>query len=143
VEEVVPHDSGSTLLGLALAFLALDFYRSNSFTLPVAFFPLLVVALPLLDAALAIIRRVFHARSPLYGDRRHIYDLALSRGWSTRSVALTWYAVTLVLAAVASLALRTDSTIFMVAGGSGVALLAATAVRLGSLHHDGKLARLA
>jgi hypothetical protein len=32
--------------------------------------------------------------SPLYGDRRHFYDLLLARGYTARQVALVCYAIT-------------------------------------------------
>jgi UDP-GlcNAc:undecaprenyl-phosphate/decaprenyl-phosphate GlcNAc-1-phosphate transferase len=57
-------DSGSTLLGLAIAALTVDLYRSSSMSLSITLFPLFVAALPLLDAALAAVRRVCHGRSP-------------------------------------------------------------------------------
>jgi UDP-GlcNAc:undecaprenyl-phosphate GlcNAc-1-phosphate transferase len=129
-------DSGSTVLGLALAFLALDFYRTNGKSLPVALFPILVAALPLLDATLAILRRIGQRRSPLEGDRSHIYDRMLDRGWPPRRVTLFCYAATLALAAVALLALRTNEAAFLLLDALVLAALLIAAIRLGSLHHD-------
>jgi hypothetical protein len=54
----------------------------------------LVAALPLVDAGVAILRRVRQRASPLYGDRRHFYDLLLARGCTARQVALVCYAIT-------------------------------------------------
>jgi di/tricarboxylate transporter len=36
--------------------------------------------------------------APFRGDRWHYYDLLLSRGWTPRTVALTSYALTILLA---------------------------------------------
>src|SRR6185437_8091990 len=63
-------DCGSNVLGFVVAFLALDFWRSQpvAVTVPALLFPFLLCALPLLDAALAIIRRLRLLTSPLAGD---------------------------------------------------------------------------
>jgi UDP-GlcNAc:undecaprenyl-phosphate/decaprenyl-phosphate GlcNAc-1-phosphate transferase len=129
-------DSGSTLLGLALAFLALDFYRTNSSSLPVALFPLLVAALPLLDATLAVIRRISQRRSPFEGDRYHAYDLLLARGWPPRGVALLCYAAAFAIATVALLALRTNEAAFLLLDALLLAALLIAAIRLGALRRE-------
>jgi UDP-GlcNAc:undecaprenyl-phosphate/decaprenyl-phosphate GlcNAc-1-phosphate transferase len=87
-------DSGSTVLGFGVAFLAFDFYRANATSerhIALAV-PLLMAALPLLDGILAVLRRLHGGRSLLHGDRRHFYDLLLDLSWSPRRVALTIYA---------------------------------------------------
>jgi|HubBroStandDraft_1064217.scaffolds.fasta_scaffold06682_4 UDP-GlcNAc:undecaprenyl-phosphate GlcNAc-1-phosphate transferase len=78
-------DSGSTLLGAALAFLVLDGARTDS-AAHSAVVPLLFVALPLADAFAAVIRRLRARQSPFGGDRRHFYDLLLRRGWSVGQI---------------------------------------------------------
>ena len=55
---------------------------------------MLVAALPLIDAALAVLRRLRSHASPLYGDRRHFYDFLLARGYTARQVALVCYVLT-------------------------------------------------
>lgn len=129
-------DSGSTLLGFALAFLSLDFYRSQAPSLRVTLFPVFVAALPLLDAALAIIRRLRLRRSLFQGDRAHMYDLALTRGYSPRQVALATFAFTLISSFLAWLALRTAQIAFLVADALLGAALLAVAVRLGAIHRE-------
>jgi len=135
-------DSGSTMLGLALAFLALDFCRSNGAAMPASTFPLFVAALPLVDAALAIIRRLRRRASPFTIDRRHLYDLLLARGWPPRRVALVWYSATLLFVASGWLALRGNSIRSTFPGIAAIALLLVIAVRLGCLRStDPQLAR--
>jgi UDP-GlcNAc:undecaprenyl-phosphate/decaprenyl-phosphate GlcNAc-1-phosphate transferase len=126
-------DSGSTLLGFALAFLTCDFYRSNRMTLAVATFPVFVCALPILDAALAIIRRLRNARSPVLGDRSHLYDFLLIRGCSARTVALTSFAITFVLAVLGCLSLWTGRAVFVALAALVISALFLAAVRLGAL----------
>lgn len=126
-------DSGSTLLGLILAFLSLDFYRANRVTLPVATYPVFLVALPILDSGLAIIRRLRNARSPALGDRSHLYDLMLAHGSSARSVAFTSFAITSALAVLGWLALRTRGAGFVILGGLVLVALLALGIRFGAL----------
>lgn len=126
-------DAGSTLLGFALAVLSLDFYGSNRITPAVAAFPLFLVVLPILDACLAIVRRVRNARSPALGDRSHIYDLLRARGCSTRTVALTFFAVAALLAVLGRLALQAEKCVFIACGAFIVAGLLAISIRFGAL----------
>jgi UDP-GlcNAc:undecaprenyl-phosphate GlcNAc-1-phosphate transferase len=78
-------DSGSTLLGASLGFLALDWVRTDA-PAHSSVVPLLFVGLPLADAFAAVIRRLRGKTSPFAGDRRHFYDLLLRRGWTVQEV---------------------------------------------------------
>ncbi len=128
-------DSGSDALGLAIAFLALDFWRSQpaAVTLPVLLFPFLLCALPLLDAALAILRRVGRRNSPLKGDRSHVYDLLLARGYSPVQVALICYMVAIVFAAISWKERGMSPVEASAVLGVKFCALAVIEVRLGSL----------
>ena len=134
-------DSGSTLLGLALAYLSLDFYRTHGLSTAVAAFPVFVTALPLLDAAIAILRRLRQSRSVMEGDRRHLYDAALARGWTPKRIALVWYALTAAFAAVGWLALRANRAVFVALGVLSAAGLLVAAVCLGILSRDAARAK--
>ncbi len=64
--------------------------------------PLLALAIPLLDVALAVVRR-FLKRESIFvadrgADRRHIHHLLLEKGLSVRQAALLLYGVALFLA---------------------------------------------
>jgi UDP-GlcNAc:undecaprenyl-phosphate GlcNAc-1-phosphate transferase len=78
-------DSGSTLLGASLGFLALDWVRTDA-AAHSSVVPLLFLALPLADAFAAVVRRLRAKSSPFAGDRRHFYDLLLRRGWSVQKI---------------------------------------------------------
>jgi UDP-GlcNAc:undecaprenyl-phosphate/decaprenyl-phosphate GlcNAc-1-phosphate transferase len=94
-------DSGSTLLGAALAFLALDWVRSDSAVSDSPehsiVIPLLFVGLPLADGLAAVIRRLRARKSPFSGDRRHFYDLLIRRGWSVWQILVLSGISTIVL----------------------------------------------
>jgi hypothetical protein len=91
---MISHDSGSTVHGFSLAFLALDFFRAVASANSLPFFPLIFAVIPVLDGAFAVLRRLRSGGSPLSGDRFHLYDLLLTRGSSERKVALTCYLLT-------------------------------------------------
>jgi UDP-GlcNAc:undecaprenyl-phosphate GlcNAc-1-phosphate transferase len=80
-------DGGSYLIGTALALLAataLDGQGAAAwFALP------LLLAIPLADTAIAVLRRA-RSRRPLFaGDRSHVYDQLADRGWSVTRIVLT------------------------------------------------------
>jgi len=86
-------DSGSTVLGFSVAFLGLDFIGARGAEGSLLF-PFVITALPILDALLAVMRRVARGRSPLRGDRGHFYDGLLAGGWTARRVAVSCYFLT-------------------------------------------------
>jgi len=131
-------DSGSTSLGLCVAFLGLKFWRSGHATAPRMLFPFLVAAVPLLDGALAIIRRISGGVSPLYGDRGHFYDRMLARGWSQRAVALVCYAITAVFVALATWGVRDEPPRFCLIAALSACLLTTAALRLGCLRPENR-----
>jgi UDP-N-acetylmuramyl pentapeptide phosphotransferase/UDP-N-acetylglucosamine-1-phosphate transferase len=130
-------DSGSAILGFALAFLGLDFWRSHAATTPMILFPLTLAGLPLLDAGFAVVRRLRRGGSPLAGDRDHIYDLLLSRGYSSAQVALFCYLLTIALAGLAWGESRMAPVQACAVSIVAFATLATVEIRLGSLSAEG------
>ncbi|HZC06603.1 MAG TPA: MraY family glycosyltransferase [Ktedonobacterales bacterium] len=90
-------DSGAMFLGLALATLA-GVGGAKLATM------LLLLGLPILDAARVIVRRVRHGHAPTHADRSHLHHRLLATGLSERQVALLFYAVTGAFGAVTILA---------------------------------------
>lgn len=125
-------DCGATPLGFVVAFLSLDYYRARPPATSALLFPLLVVALPLLDAVFAAIRRVRGHTSPLQGDRKHMYDLAGARGWPVRRIIFSMYAVTASFATIGFCAVRNPSPLLWTGAAIGVGLFVCAAIRLGS-----------
>lgn len=126
-------DSGSTVLGLSIAFLSLRFYHSPFATGPRLLLPLVVAGLPLLDATLAVIRRLRGRVSPFFGDRRHFYDLLRARGASSRAIALICYAATALLCVIGLIGMRAEPVDFFVLAGVCVGALLTIAMRMGVL----------
>jgi len=97
-------------------------------------FPIIFAGLPLLDAALAVLRRLRSRGSPLSGDRLHVYDLLLARGWSQRKVALSCYSLTASLVAAGWSCVRVGFGQAVMTCAIYFGALLAAALRLGSLN---------
>jgi len=80
-------DSGAMFLGLALATLA-GVGGAKLATM------LLLLGLPILDAARVILRRLRRGQTPMRADRSHLHYRLLATGLSQRQVALLFYAIT-------------------------------------------------
>jgi len=85
-------DSGSLLIGYLLGCYAV-IWSNKSATLLGMTAPLMALSIPLLDVALAIVRR-FLRRQPIFtADRGHIHHRLLDRGLHPRKVVLVLYAL--------------------------------------------------
>ena len=83
-------DSGSLLIGFLLGCYA-AIWSNKSATLLGMTAPLMALSIPLLDVALAIVRR-FLRHQPIFGaDRGHIHHRLLDRGFTPRRVVLVLY----------------------------------------------------
>jgi UDP-GlcNAc:undecaprenyl-phosphate GlcNAc-1-phosphate transferase len=58
---------------------------------------LLTIGLPVVDTAAAILRRALERRPIFMGDRSHVYDRLVDRGFSVRQTALLCWAMQAVL----------------------------------------------
>ncbi len=86
-------DCGSLFIGFMLAALALAGSQKAP-TIVAVGIPIVSLCFPILDVALAVVRR-FLAAKPLFdGDKHHIHHKLLKRGLSQRDAVLTLYAVT-------------------------------------------------
>jgi UDP-GlcNAc:undecaprenyl-phosphate GlcNAc-1-phosphate transferase len=84
-------DCGSLFVGFLLGCYAV-LWSEKAATILGMTAPLMALAIPLLDMAVAIGRR-FLSRKPLFqGDRNHIHHRLLNRGFTPRKVALVLYA---------------------------------------------------
>lgn len=105
-------DSGSLSFGFVLATTAITGWQKGATALATGV-PLLLFALPIADAASAVIRRSRRRRgqSPASAlsilrqlvepDHGHIHHRLTRRGWSTRRTVLVLYAITIVLSGIA------------------------------------------
>ncbi len=134
-------DSGSMLIGLTIAAAAIHVTgQVNDADLPTrqgfpAFLPLLlpvaVLLLPLLDMALAVLRRVGAGKSPFHPDRRHLHHRLLQLGHSHRRAVLIMYLWTALFAFGGAALVRWTTT--QVLWGLGIGMVVALGLTLGPL----------
>jgi len=96
-------DTGSLIIGLILAVLAINFIQLSFASPPYAFpfrsSPAMAIAIlivPLFDTLRIFIIRVLQKKSPFKADRNHMHHLLLDMGLSHRGVSLTLYAVNII-----------------------------------------------
>jgi UDP-GlcNAc:undecaprenyl-phosphate GlcNAc-1-phosphate transferase len=97
-------DAGSNLLGLLLACVAIQGVLKTAAVVAL-FFPLVILAVPALDATFVIAKRIKYRRPVYSADREHFHHRFANIGFSQRRTVLYLYGWTLSLAALA-LALR-------------------------------------
>jgi UDP-GlcNAc:undecaprenyl-phosphate GlcNAc-1-phosphate transferase len=93
-------DSGALLLGFMLATIAVQGLLKTAATVAL-FFPLLVLAIPIVDTTFVVARRLRHRERVFEADQAHLHYRFLRRGFSQRAAALYMYAWCLTLAAAA------------------------------------------
>ncbi len=97
-------DAGSNLLGLLLACVAIQGVLKTAAVVAL-FFPLVILAVPALDATFVIAKRIKYRRPVYSADREHFHHRFANIGFSQRRTVLYLYGWTLSLAALA-LAMR-------------------------------------
>lgn len=95
-------DTGAMFLGYTLGVISVQgffkFYAAISFLVP-----LLILALPILDTASAILRRLAEGKSPFTPDRSHIHHKLIDMGLSQKQAVGFLYAVSATLSVIAIL----------------------------------------
>lgn len=124
-------DSGSMVIGLTMAAATIvvtgqidpavvSERQSIPAYLPIVL-PLAVLLLPLLDMALAVVRRVGAGHSPFHPDRMHLHHRLLALGHSHRRAVIIMYLWTAVAAfGAASLVILSTTTALILLGGGTV-----------------------
>ena len=85
-------DSGSTLIGFLLSAMAIAGSQKSPTVIAVAI-PIVSLGLPILDVAVAVVRRFLSCKGLFDADREHIHHKLLSRGISHRQAVLVLYGV--------------------------------------------------
>ena len=93
-------DSGALLLGFVLATVAVQGLLKTAATVAL-FFPLLVLAIPILDTSFVVARRLKHREKVYVADQAHLHHRFLRRGVSQRRATMTMWAWCLTLAGAA------------------------------------------
>jgi UDP-GlcNAc:undecaprenyl-phosphate GlcNAc-1-phosphate transferase len=93
-------DSGSLFLGFVLASLALWGNRKSTVAITLLV-PVIVLGIPILDAFLAVMRRIKNGTHLFKADKKHIHHWLLNTVKDQRTAVLILYLITLVLGYVA------------------------------------------
>ena len=91
-------DSGALLLGFTLATLSVQGLLKTAATVAL-FFPLLVLAVPIVDTTFVVARRLKHHEKVFEADQAHLHHRFLRRGFSEPRAAVTIWLWCLSLAA--------------------------------------------
>jgi UDP-GlcNAc:undecaprenyl-phosphate GlcNAc-1-phosphate transferase len=119
-------DTGSMLLGLVIAAVAIDcsIKQQAAFALSV---PLAICAIPILDAAAALVRRVTTGQSVFAPDRGHLHHALMLRGWSVSRTVAFIASLTALTSAGALLSYFTGNDIYALAITAGMFITLAAA----------------
>jgi UDP-GlcNAc:undecaprenyl-phosphate GlcNAc-1-phosphate transferase len=128
-------DSGSTLIGIVLAFLSLNWIKTQPMEHSVIVVPFIFLAIPFADVVAAVIRRARNRGSLFTGDRRHFYDLLLRREWTVDQVLNAAVGISCLLILVGWLSAQQlvpaeIAVVLVLCGAIAIALV------LGSLHPE-------
>lgn len=82
-------DSGAYFLGFYLAFLGLFFAAANGTQGILA--SVFIVGVPLFEGGFTNLRRIMRGKSLFLGDRNHVYDRLLQKGYPAKKVLLLFY----------------------------------------------------
>jgi len=93
-QKIMPGYGGKTLAGFLLGLLGILSYGKLGTAL-------LVLGVPMIDAAYTLIRRLGKKKSPVLADRGHLHHRLLDLGWGKRRVALFYWGVSAILGAIA------------------------------------------
>ncbi|HEY3551194.1 MAG TPA: MraY family glycosyltransferase [Gaiellaceae bacterium] len=97
---IIMGDSGALLLGYVLAAVSVQGLLKTAATVAL-FFPLLVLAVPIVDTTFVVVRRLKHGERVFEADQAHLHHRFLRRGFSQRRAAVTIWGWCITLAAAA------------------------------------------
>ena len=100
-------DAGSTFLGFAIVWFALQLTQNPLHPVTVVL-PPWMIALPVLDCVVLMLDRMRQGRSPFSADRNHMHHLLLDAGFTPTSIAIAMMALSLLIGASAALAVKYD-----------------------------------
>jgi len=93
-QKIMPGYGGKTLAGFLLALLGILSYGKLGTAL-------LVLGIPMIDAAYTLLRRIGTKKSPVQADRGHLHHRLLDIGWGKRRIALFYWGVSAILGIIA------------------------------------------
>lgn len=77
-------DTGSLILGFSLAFFSIELTQESNTKIPPVV-PLVVLALPITDTVVVMIKRAMMRKSPFYADKNHFHHILLKMGFPKKT----------------------------------------------------------
>lgn len=105
-------DSGSCFLGFMISIISLIGFKSA--TISSLIIPILILAIPIVDTALAIFRRMLKGEGIMQADKEHLHHQLLNMKYTTKQTVLIIYGIDILFSLV---------SIFYVLGDDKIALL--------------------
>jgi len=100
-------DTGSLFLGFTISVIALLGFKAT--TLTSLIIPIVILAIPIFDTALAILRRLLKGEKITAPDKDHFHHQLLKMKFGVRSTVLIIYAINILFAAVSVFFVLGDS----------------------------------
>ena len=111
--DVIMGDTGATFLGYVLAVSSIIGVFKSYALLSVAIVGF-AVALPILDTAFVMIRRVLSGKSPMAADRGHLHHKLIDAGLSAKQTVMALYIVSIIAGGVALIIALRDITALVI-----------------------------
>ena len=89
-------DSGAMLLGYLLATISITGVLKSTLTFAVLL-PILILAIPLFDTSLSIVRRIKNKQNIFKPDKNHLHHILLSKGYSVKEISYGGYIISSLL----------------------------------------------
>lgn len=102
-------DAGSTLLGFAVVWFALQLTQNRAHPVTPVLAPWMI-ALPVLDCVVLMLDRIRQGRSPFSADRNHMHHLLLDAGFSPVYIALAMMLLSILIGCIAAIAVKFGAT---------------------------------
>ena len=93
-QRIMPGYGGKSLAGFLLGTLAI----LTTAKLGTA---IMVLGIPLIDACVVVVTRLFAGKNPMMGGRNHLHHRLLDAGWNKRQIALFYWMVSAILGVIA------------------------------------------
>jgi UDP-GlcNAc:undecaprenyl-phosphate/decaprenyl-phosphate GlcNAc-1-phosphate transferase len=102
-------DAGSTFLGFAVVWFALQLTQNSEHPVTPVLAPWMI-ALPVLDCVVLMLDRIRQGRSPFSADRNHMHHLLLDAGFTPTYIAIAMMLLSVLIGCMAAIAVKYGAT---------------------------------
>ena len=102
-------DAGSTFLGFAVVWFALQLTQNPQYPVTPVLAPWMI-ALPVLDCVVLMLDRMRQGRSPFSADRNHMHHLLIDAGFTPTKIAIGMMVLSILIGCIAAIAVKYGAT---------------------------------